>query len=137
MKPCPCHSGKSYENCCRPYHDGQLAENALVLMRSRYSAYALNLPAYIIATTHPENVFYTKDTAAWEKSIEEFSTTTQFKGLEILEIDLGQAESWVTFFASLWEGLENVSFEEKSHFVKIGGKWLYKSGVVKKGTKNF
>ncbi|MBJ7449651.1 MAG: hypothetical protein JHC93_04750, partial [Parachlamydiales bacterium] len=53
MKTCPCHSSLDYEKCCKPFHDGIPAPTALALMRSRYSAYALHLIEYIIATTHP------------------------------------------------------------------------------------
>lgn len=36
-----------------PYHQGQPALTALALMRSRYSAYALKLEAYVLSTWHP------------------------------------------------------------------------------------
>ncbi|MEZ5479856.1 MAG: YchJ family metal-binding protein, partial [Thiolinea sp.] len=46
--PCPCQSGLSYAECCQPFHEGRAqAPTAEALMRSRYSAYALNLPAYL------------------------------------------------------------------------------------------
>ena len=47
---CPCCSGKS-AICCQKYHKGLTPENALVLMRSRYSAYALGVGDYLIETT--------------------------------------------------------------------------------------
>lgn len=50
--PCPCGGG-AYADCCQPYHQGQPAPTALALMRSRYSAYALKLQAYLLATWHP------------------------------------------------------------------------------------
>ncbi|MDD2950112.1 MAG: YchJ family metal-binding protein, partial [Sulfuricurvum sp.] len=53
--PCPCHSGEKYKKCCQPYHKGILPSNAQKLMRSRYSAFALELSNYIMATTHPNN----------------------------------------------------------------------------------
>ena len=40
--PCPCGSGGKYKKCCQKYHKGALAKDALTLMKSRYSAYALN-----------------------------------------------------------------------------------------------
>ena len=51
---CPCDSGKSYASCCQVIHDGQAARSALALMRSRYSAYVLNLEPYLLATWHPD-----------------------------------------------------------------------------------
>lgn len=50
--PCPCGSGLAYTLCCRPLHAGQPASTALALMRSRYSAYALQLHDYLQATWH-------------------------------------------------------------------------------------
>jgi len=50
---CPCCSLREYDLCCKPFHEGVLPENALQLMRSRYAAYVLNMPDYIVATTHP------------------------------------------------------------------------------------
>lgn len=51
---CPCDSGKPYASCCQALHDGQAANSALALMRSRYSAYVLNLEPYLLATWHPD-----------------------------------------------------------------------------------
>jgi len=51
---CACKSGLPYADCCAPYHEGALAPTAEALMRSRYSAYALGLEAYLLATWHPE-----------------------------------------------------------------------------------
>jgi uncharacterized protein YchJ len=51
---CPCGSGKSYSHCCGIYHkDHSLVPTAQALMRSRYSAYALGLEEYLLATWHP------------------------------------------------------------------------------------
>ncbi len=43
---CPCNSRKKYRDCCKILHDGGFPESALALMRSRYSAYALDRPGY-------------------------------------------------------------------------------------------
>lgn len=54
---CPCCSGKTYPLCCEPYHLWQKnAETAEILMRSRYSAYALHNAEYLIKTWHPETL---------------------------------------------------------------------------------
>jgi len=55
--PCLCCSGKEYAACCQPLHEGALPADALALMRSRYNAYALQLPRYILQTTHPDNPY--------------------------------------------------------------------------------
>lgn len=126
MKPCPCHSKKPYAECCEPYHKGKAAEHALILMRSRYAAYALGLTDYIIATTHPENPQALKDQTAWESQILEFSHKTQFQNLEILETQEKPPLAFVTFKASLRQNDQDASFTETSEFEIWHGKWTYK-----------
>src|SRR5689334_9579352 len=84
--PCPCHSGLKYKKCCRPYHNGMPAPSPEALMRSRYSAYALNKPDYIMQTTHPEGPHWHENPAAWRVELEAFSLGTRFEGLQILEV---------------------------------------------------
>ncbi len=117
---CPCFSGKLYEACCKPYHDGTPAPTPLALMRSRYSGYALSKVDYMIETTHPN--LSIKD----RKEIEQFSIETSFDGLDILE---AQGDD-VTFRAHLSRDGTDISFTEKSHFEKVDGKWKYHSGVI-------
>lgn len=125
---CPCRSGKEYKTCCQPFHLGKLPETALQLMRSRYAAYALCLPDYIIHTTHPASPQFCHDKVLWIQNITEFSSRTLFKDLEILEFQDNDPSATVTFFAHLFQGNKNVSFTEKSYFEKIQGKWLYHNG---------
>lgn len=122
--PCPCHSGKKYKQCCAPYHKGILPATALLLMRTRYSAYALGLADYLMTTTHPDNPDFTPDTAEWKKEILEFCRTTRFLELKIIDFIDGESEAFVTFEAILDHG----SIKEKSRFLKAGGRWLYESG---------
>ncbi|DAB39509.1 MAG: zinc chelation protein SecC [Sulfuricurvum sp. GWF2_44_89] len=122
---CPCHSGKKYKQCCQPYHRGILPSTAEKLMRSRYSAFALGLAEYIMATTHPNNSDYTEETERWRKSILNFSQTTRFLGLKIGEFSDGKEEAFVRFEAILDGG----SLCEKSRFLNVEGKWLYESGT--------
>lgn len=122
--PCPCHSGEKYKKCCQPYHKGISPKNALLLMRSRYSAYALGLIEYIMATTHPNNPDASIALADWQTSIADFADSTQFLGLTILEFVDGEKEAFVTFEARF----DHTTMKEKSRFYKINGKWLYHSG---------
>ena len=51
---CPCGTGESYAECCRPLHQQQrLAGTAEELMRSRYSAYAIRVDDHVFRTWHP------------------------------------------------------------------------------------
>jgi SEC-C motif domain protein len=130
---CPCRSKSLYHKCCQPYHQGRAAENALALMRSRYSAYALGLVDYIIETTHPEHPESANDSAnadARKAQILAFCTQTHFDGVKILAFMDGQEEATVTFIAYLRQADADASFTEKSFFMKENGRWLYRSGEV-------
>lgn len=118
---CPCHSGKSYQECCQPFHSGKWPLTALELMRSRYSAYALNLVDYIIETTFPE-----EQKSLDRDSIQLFSKNTLFQDLNILEFIEGDPISYVTFKAILSQHSRDMSFVEKSEFEKVNGRWFYK-----------
>jgi len=124
---CPCGSNNKYKKCCAIYHKGAVPKTALLLMKSRYSAYASNQASYIIKTTHPNNSDYTTETHAWKESIEAFSKATDFLALEILEFIEGEEEAYVHFKAKLSSG----EMIEKSRFLKINNAWLYESGELR------
>lgn len=130
---CPCCSGKEYSICCEKYHQGTLPENALVLMRSRYSAYALGLADYIIETTHPQSPHYISDRTQWVKQIAAFSKQISFDHLEILEFNEGDHESFVSFVAHLSQEKMDVTFSERSHFLKVNNSWKYLEGKIGSG----
>lgn len=126
---CPCCSKKDYQECCSSFHFGTNPPNALSLMRSRYSAYALKIPQYIIKTTHPENSSFTSDTKKWMQDILDFSENAQFLRLEIEEFLDGDDLAYVTFIAYLKQGNREFPYKEKSLFKKVNGVWLYHSFV--------
>lgn len=126
--PCPCGSQKKYKKCCKVFHDGTLPTNALELMKSRYSAFAVHKAEYIIATTHSQNQDFTSDVSSWKKGILDFCENTSFNGLEIIDFIDGELESYVTFKAILEQANEDATFSEKSRFLKENGKWLYVDG---------
>lgn len=134
--PCVCGSKKLYSECCYPYHCGKKnAETASKLMRSRYSAYARKNHAYIIATTHRKNPCYQENKGAWIEDLEGFSSTTEFLGLKIIDYSENPEHDhqYVTFVATLRQGPDDLTFTEKSEFVKENDKWLYLSGVTLPG----
>ena len=87
-------------------------------MRSRYAAYALHLPDYIVATTHADN-------PSPPGEISDFCLNTQFVGLTILAESEELPFATVTFHAHLTQQGQDASFTEKSLFEKVDGKWLY------------
>jgi uncharacterized protein YchJ len=74
---CACASGRSYAICCRRFHtDSTGPAAALDLLRSRYSAYAYRLPAYIMRTTHHSTA--ERDRAKWRSEIMAFASEYRF-----------------------------------------------------------
>jgi SEC-C motif domain protein len=126
---CPCHSKKRYAECCQPYHEGKVAENALKLMRSRYAAYALKLVDYIVQTTYLKGVPL-GEMPKWREQILEFAKMTVFYDLKILEFVDGHERAFVTFKAYLKQGDKDVSFKERSAFIKVQDRWFYEKGEI-------
>ena len=121
---CPCGSKLKYKKCCKSYHDGKIAEDALILMRSRYCAYAVGDYKYILETTHES----TRDNDI--QSIKEFSKQTIFQNLKIIDFIDGKKEAYVTFRASLLQNEKDSSFSEKSTFLYEQNKWYYVNGKI-------
>lgn len=92
-------------------------------MRSRYSAFALGLADYILATA------FTGVHRNWEELLA-FSQQTQFKNLIIREFQEKGTTASVTFTAVLTQQGRDASFTEKSEFEKVDGRWLYKRGNI-------
>src|ERR1700722_16152055 len=131
--PCPCHSGKPYGQCCKPFHDKkEFPKDALLLMRSRYAAYALGLSSYIIETTHPEHPSAKKDPKEWEEEISLFCKNTQYNSLEIIQFIPGTETAYVIFKAGLLHDEQDGSFTEKSLFKKSKKRWLYRDAIYVK-----
>jgi len=126
---CPCGSFKKYKKCCKPFHDKiTFPKAALELMKSRFSAFAVLNTDYIIFTTHENNSDYTSNLKSWNQEIMNFSKNTKFEKLEILDFIDGEVESFVTFRATLFQDNTDISFIEKSRFLKVEEKWLYVDG---------
>lgn len=117
---CPCDSGKSYTSCCQPYHNGEAASTALALMRSRYSAYALHLEAYLLATWHPDT---RPDT------IDLDTDALKWLGLKIIRYEVtSEATAIVEFVARYKVGGQRAErLHEISEFVHTDA-WYYLSG---------
>ena len=98
-------------------------------MRSRYCAFALNNPKYIINTTHQNNQDFTEDIKNWLKGIQNFSNSCEFKNLQILDSYDKENVAFVTFKATIFCENKDCSFTEKSKFLKENEKWLYLSGI--------
>ncbi len=130
---CPCFSGKKYEECCRPFHQGVFPQNALLLMRSRFSAYVLNLADYIIETTHPASPQYSENKFLWKRSISQFSQKCFFSNLKVLDFKEHSIIATVTFTAHISQEGQDATFTERSTFEKKNDQWLYRGGLIAQG----
>ena len=141
LQVCPCQINPSssaisssllYKDCCQPYHDRlddsvhNKAETAERLMRTRYSAFVLVKPEYIVKTTLPAQQALLDINA-----IESWAKETDWVGLEILAHTpkLGKRHAQVEFKAyfnakdnagSLAEDIQ--AHHELSAFVKVTDK---------------
>lgn len=116
---CPCLGGLPYEQCCEPFHLGPAtAPTAERLMRSRYTAYAKELPGYLLDTWHPT-------TRPAELLLE---PGIHWYRLEIVSRSRGgmlDSEGTVEFVASYRLDGRAGSQHESSRFVREGGRWYY------------
>lgn len=124
--PCPCGrlNGRgqalALEACCGRYLDNAApAPDAESLMRSRYSAFVLERPAYLLSTWHAS-------TRPADLALE---PAVKWLGLAVREhrvIDDDHAE--VAFVARSRLGGRGQRLEERSRFVREAGRWFYVNG---------
>ena len=136
---CPCQLNPSsddisapllYTDCCQPYHDGLLnneadkidgakPDSAERLMRSRYSAFVLIKPEYIVKTTLPA-----QQALLDIKAIENWAKETVWAGLEIVTHTpkLGKRHAQVEFKAYFKTNENLQAHHELSAFVKVTDK---------------
>jgi SEC-C motif-containing protein len=118
-KRCPCGTGLPYADCCGRLHDGtHAAATAEQLMRSRYSAFVVGDPAYLLATWHPRT----------RPGSLELDPDVRWTGLEIVATSGGSmldTEGTVEFRAHRVDGVQS----ERSRFRRENGRWFYLDGV--------
>ena len=118
--PCPCGSGRTYDDCCGRLHRGSdLATTPEELMRSRYTAYSLGNDLgndYVFRTWHP-------------RTRPEDVTTDP--GLEWTGLRILRAEDDVVEFAARYSygGVDRV-LHETSRFEQRGGRWVYVEAIT-------
>ena len=124
--PCPCGSALPYARCCGRWHAGPehlQAPTAEALMRSRYSAYVLDLRDYLLATWHPAHRPATLDFEPGAKWL-----GLQVRGHRVTGADTAEVE----FVARHRVGGRAVRLHERSRFVRepVDGvaHWLYLDG---------
>ena len=115
---CPCGTNVPYSDCCGRFHSKKsLASTAEELMRSRYTAYVMEISGYLSETWH-------ESTRPKSLSLE----PTNWLGLKIKSTDKGKAddlEGWVWFVARYKVDGRAYRLDEHSYFKKEGGVWYY------------
>jgi SEC-C motif-containing protein len=119
---CPC-GGASYAACCEPLHNGTPSPTAEALMRSRYSAYVLQLEHYLLATWHPDTRPVLLDL--------HLDTSTKWLGLTVRRSETISAnEALVEFVARYKVGGKAERLHESSRFFMIDHRWYYRDGDI-------
>lgn len=125
---CPCGSGNNYSDCCEKFINGEKAETAEQLMRSRYVAYTQANIDYI-EKTH--------DTATRKELdldvAKQWAEGSEWISLEIVRTEAGQADDdqgLVEFKAHYRVKGDRQQHHELSEFVKKDGEWFYHDGKM-------
>lgn len=123
---CPC-SDQDFEHCCGRFLQlGQLAPNALLLMRSRYTAYVLQDLNYLKKTWHPDTLPSDIDQLFNE-------VTTRWLGLTIQSYQVSDAtHAKVEFIARYKIAGRAYRLHEESCFEwRADNAWYYVDGEQK------
>lgn len=120
--PCPCGLPAPYGECCGRFHIGPMtAPTAVLLMRSRYSAFVVLDESYLLKTWDP----------ATRPSGVDLDPAMRWTGLEILDSTEGTAfhtHGTVTFRAGYTNLGSRGALHERSRFARHDGAWVYVDG---------
>jgi SEC-C motif-containing protein len=120
--PCPCGRALTYAACCGRWHAGPLhlqAPDAEALMRSRYSAFVMALPDYLLATWH----------ASTRPPRIGFEPGQRWLGLEVRQHRrFDEHHATVAFVARSKLAGRAQRLQETSRFVNEQGRWFYVDG---------
>lgn len=119
---CPCGQGQ-YAACCQPLHlKQQVAQTAEQLMRSRYSAFALQQIDYILQTTA-----LGQQSALDRAAIADWSQSNQWLKLDVVQHQpkLDKTHALVEFKAHYHDGKQVHIHHEISHFVLHQQQWYF------------
>lgn len=128
---CPCDSGARYAACCGPAHRGaREPADAVALMRSRYSAFAVGDADYLWRTLHEDHVDRSVPRVELLRAPRDVCRRRRFLGLTILDHAEPDADgvARVLFAARVFEAGRDVSIVEASMFRHDGTGWRYLDG---------
>ncbi len=130
---CPCCSGRQLNQCCGPkLRYGEVAKTAEELMRSRYSAFALEEVDYIMETHDP-----TTRHEVDREEIASWSEHSDWTGLSVVGVERGSesdSQGKVEFVAHYLSEEKEQSHHELADFVKKDGRWYFTDGAMVRST---
>ena len=133
-RPCPCGNLQAYEHCCGRWHGGPerlRAPDAERLVRSRYSAYVLDLRDYLLDSWHP----HTRPA-----TLEPNAPGLRWLGLQVREhIVIDERRATVEFVARYQLQGRATRLHELSRFERQEDAiWLYVDGIApaERGRRN-
>eukprot|EP00188_Purpureofilum_apyrenoidigerum_P001943 Plantae.Rhodophyta-Purpureofilum_apyrenoidigerum.ctg21228.p1 GENE.Plantae.Rhodophyta-Purpureofilum_apyrenoidigerum.ctg21228~~Plantae.Rhodophyta-Purpureofilum_apyrenoidigerum.ctg21228.p1 ORF type:complete len:250 (-),score=10.03 Plantae.Rhodophyta-Purpureofilum_apyrenoidigerum.ctg21228:169-918(-) len=134
--PCKCDSGKMYSECCLSYHAGKTyPRTPTALIRARFSAYANNLPEFVLLTTSAQSKDWVDpdksvEWTRWREQVSEFCRDFEPVKCQILEekIFRKSGRATVLFRAEFSKAGQPVNFVEKSDLVWTDVGFTYVDG---------
>ncbi len=122
--PCPCDSQNDYTQCCGRYIEAdELPEYPEQLMRSRYTAYAINNTEYLKKTWH-------KCTRPEQLQLDSGIKWIDLEIIDRQDYQLDNNEGWVEFVAKFKNNDCLQSLHERSRFLREDGQWFYVEGRI-------
>jgi SEC-C motif domain protein len=122
--PCPCGLPSPYEDCCGRLHRGEgSAATPEQLMRSRFTAFAVNDEAYLVRSWHP----------ATRPPRVRADPAIRWRSLDIVRTTGGgplDDEGTVEFRAHYTAFGRAGELRENSRFARHDGAWVYVDGIV-------
>lgn len=134
---CPCDLGHPYAECCGRFHGDRSAVTAseppdpVTLMRSRYAAFVKKRWDYVWRTLHPDHDDRrAHDFSSWSKTVKKNADVTRYLRLRILDTLPPDTEgvARVLFHVSVSRRRRDISFAERSLFLRTDEGWRYLAG---------
>lgn len=127
---CPCGFGERYAACCKRFHRGEEPPTPGLLMRSRFSAFALGELPYLYRTLDPAHPDRAREEAAFLADLRRSRAGIRYTKLRVLEEEPseGRDRARVLFHAELYQAGKELSFAEASLFLRREEGWRYHSG---------
>lgn len=106
------------------------------MMRSRFSAFALDYAAYLWRTLHPSHADRARPEEEVMRGFRRASRTMEYRALAILDyLPAGKdGRAQVLFLARVFDRGRELSFLERSDFLHDGPGWRYANGTVRAAT---